>query len=375
MANVILKSLNKVYPNGFHAVHNVNLDIADGEFVVLVGPSGCGKSTTLRMVAGLEDISSGQIYIGDRLVNDVAPGDRDIAMVFQNYALYPHMSVYQNMAFGLKMRRTPKAEIQKRVNEAAAILSIESLLDRRPRELSGGQRQRVALGRAIVREPKVFLFDEPLSNLDAKLRVQMRAEIARLHLRLKTTIIYVTHDQVEAMTLGDRIVLMDRGVIQQVDAPMNIYQRPANQFVASFVGSPAMNFIPGRIENGDFRFAHTNGAQAADFSAEPVAIPLDTPLPPGPATLGIRPEDFLVATDGSSVDPHANRLSLPFTTVVLDVVEHMGHETMAHFTLAGCQHVARLPATVRVQPGHCLPLAIRPGALHLFSTSDGQRLN
>src|SRR6187399_1147527 len=255
MANVLLKHLDKKYPNGFHAVRDVSLDIADGEFMVLVGPSGCGKSTTLRMVAGLEEATRGEIYIGDRLVNDVAPGERDIAMVFQNYALYPHMSVRQNMAFGLKMRRTPKAEIERRVNEAAAILSIESLLDRRPRELSGGQRQRVALGRAIVREPKVFLFDEPLSNLDAKLRVQMRAEIARLHLRLKTTIIYVTHDQVEAMTLGDRIVLMNHGVIQQVDTPMKIYQRPANQFVASFIGSPAMNFIRGEIANGTFQFA------------------------------------------------------------------------------------------------------------------------
>ncbi len=255
MAQVILKHLDKTYPNGYQAVRDVSLEIADGEFIVLVGPSGCGKSTTLRMVAGLEETTGGEIRIGNRLVNDVAPGDRDIAMVFQNYALYPHMSVYQNMAFGLKMRRTPKAEIEKRVREAAAILSIESLLDRRPRELSGGQRQRVALGRAIVREPKVFLFDEPLSNLDAKLRVQMRTEIARLHQRLKTTIIYVTHDQVEAMTLGDRIVLMDRGVIQQIDSPLAIYQRPANQFVASFIGSPAMNFIRGQIEGSVFRFA------------------------------------------------------------------------------------------------------------------------
>jgi multiple sugar transport system ATP-binding protein len=372
MANVVLKNLDKIYPNGFHAVHDVSLDIADGEFVVLVGPSGCGKSTTLRMVAGLEETNSGQIFIGDRLVNDVAPGDRDIAMVFQNYALYPHMSVYQNMAFGLKMRRTPKPEIQKRVNDAAAILSIESLLDRRPRELSGGQRQRVALGRAIVREPKVFLFDEPLSNLDAKLRVQMRAEIARLHLRLKTTIIYVTHDQVEAMTLGDRIVLMDRGVIQQVDSPMNIYQRPANQFVASFIGSPAMNFIPGRIENGGFRFAHTNGAQAANLSAESTTIPLDASAPPGAATLGIRPEDFLIDNETASEPSGSPRR---FATVTLDVVEHMGHETMAHFSLAGSQHVARLPATVRVQPGDHLPLAIRPGALHVFSATDGRRLN
>jgi multiple sugar transport system ATP-binding protein len=265
------------------------------------------------------------------------------------------------MAFGLKMRRTPKAEIQKRVDEAAAILSIETLLDRRPRELSGGQRQRVALGRAIVREPKVFLFDEPLSNLDAKLRVQMRAEIARLHLRLKTTIIYVTHDQVEAMTLGDRIVLMDRGVIQQVDTPMNIYQRPANQFVASFIGSPAMNFVSGNMEGGAFRFAQTNGDQFA-------AIAIGTDIPNGPVTLGVRPEDLIAGDDSSDA-------SRRFATVTLDVVEHMGHETMAHFALAGNNHVARLPATARVQPGDQLPLSIRPGAYHLFADDDGRRLN
>jgi multiple sugar transport system ATP-binding protein len=355
MANVILKHLDKKYPNGFHAVRDVNLVIADGEFIVLVGPSGCGKSTTLRMVAGLEEATGGEIHIGDRLVNDVAPGDRDIAMVFQNYALYPHMSVRQNMEFGLKMRRTPKTEIKKRVEEAAAILSIEQLLDRRPKELSGGQRQRVALGRAIVREPKVFLFDEPLSNLDAKLRVQMRAEIGRLHLRLKTTIIYVTHDQVEAMTLGDRIVLMNAGVIQQVDTPMNIYQRPANQFVASFIGSPAMNFIPGRIENGSFQFAEGGDVKVNG-------------TPNGPATLGVRPEDLLVDGESASSD---RRLA----TVTLDVVEHMGHETMAHFALAGNNHVARLPADARVQPGDRLPLAIRPGAYHLFAAPDGRRLN
>jgi ABC-type sugar transport system ATPase subunit len=361
MANVLLKHLDKKYPNGFHAVHDLSLEIADGEFIVLVGPSGCGKSTTLRMVAGLEEVTGGQIYIGDRLVNDVAPGDRDIAMVFQNYALYPHMSVRQNMAFGLKMRRTPKPEIAKRVREAAAILSIESLLDRRPRELSGGQRQRVALGRAIVREPKVFLFDEPLSNLDAKLRVQMRAEIARLHLRLKTTIIYVTHDQVEAMTLGDRIVLMDRGVIQQVDTPMNIYQRPANQFVASFIGSPAMNFIPGQIDSGVFRFVNTSTNGDASPAA---AINVGATLPSGAAVLGVRPEDLLARDDG-------DRLGM----VTLDVVEHMGHETMAHFQLAGADHVARLAADTRAMPGDRLPLSIRPGAFHIFSANDGRRLN
>ena len=359
MANVVLKHLEKKYPNGFHAVRDLSLEIADGEFMVLVGPSGCGKSTTLRMVAGLEEPTGGEIYIGDRLVNQVAPGDRDIAMVFQSYALYPHMSVYQNMEFGLKMRRTPRAEIDKRVRQAAEILSIESLLDRRPRELSGGQRQRVALGRAIVREPKVFLFDEPLSNLDAKLRVQMRAEIARLHRRLKTTIIYVTHDQVEAMTLGDRIVLLDQGVIQQVDTPMNIYQRPANRFVASFVGSPAMNFIGGEVAGGVFRYAEgANGREAIG------TIHLGGTFPSGPAVLGIRPEDLLARGDGT-----------PLGTVTLDVVEHMGHETIAHFALAGGEHVARLPADAAVEPGDQLPLSMRPGAFHLFAGDDGRRLN
>ena len=389
MANVLLKHLDKMFPNGFHAVRDLSLEIADGEFIVLVGPSGCGKSTTLRMVAGLEEPSAGQIYIADRLVNDVAPGNRDIAMVFQSYALYPHMSVYQNMAFGLKMRRTPRAEIDKRVREAAEILSIESLLDRRPRELSGGQRQRVALGRAIVREPKVFLFDEPLSNLDAKLRVQMRAEIARLHRRLKTTIIYVTHDQVEAMTLGDRIVLMDHGVIQQVDTPMKIYQRPANRFVASFVGSPSMNFIGGEVAGGVFRFAHARNGFVGGVSDADSALPHLRPsaserpptggqsqkpptaeitvgkaIPPGPAVLGIRPEDLLARGDGT-----------PLGTVTLDVVEHMGHETIAHFALAGGEHVARLPADAAVQPGDQLPLSMRPGAFHLFAAADGRRLN
>src|SRR4051812_33002736 len=316
MANVTLKNVDKVYPGGGHVVHRVSLEISDGEFLVLVGPSGCGKSTTLRMIAGLEEVSGGEIYIGDRLVNQLAPADRDIAMVFQNYALYPHMSVYQNMAFGLKMRKTPKVEIQRRVREAAALLSIESLLDRRPRELSGGQRQRVALGRAIVREPKVFLFDEPLSNLDAKLRVQMRAEIARLHQRLKTTVVYVTHDQAEAMTLGNRIVLMERGVIQQVDTPMSIYQRPANQFVASFIGSPAMNFFSGEIEGGVFRL---DGVSHADGTSD---IQLGGGFADGRATLGIRPEHFIAGDEplGSSQ---------PFATVSVDVVEHMGHETIA----------------------------------------------
>jgi multiple sugar transport system ATP-binding protein len=357
VASVALKHLDKKYANGFHAVRDLNLEITDGEFLVLVGPSGCGKSTTLRMIAGLEEPTGGEIYIGDSRVNDVPPGKRDIAMVFQSYALYPHMSVYQNMAFGLKMRRTPRAEIDRRVREVAGILSIDSLLDRRPRELSGGQRQRVALGRAIVREPKVFLFDEPLSNLDAKLRVQTRAEIARLHRRIATTIIYVTHDQMEAMTLGNRIVLMDHGEVQQIDTPLNIYQRPANRFVASFIGSPAMNFIQGKVSDGVFRFDHgANGAATGAVNVENV--------PNGAAVLGVRPEDVVPRGEGPALG-----------TVVLDVVEHMGHETIAHFALAGGEHMVRLSAGTAVAPGDRLPIAIRPGAFHIFTADDGRRLN
>jgi multiple sugar transport system ATP-binding protein len=353
MANVALKHLGKIYPNGFEAVRDFNLDIADGEFVVLVGPSGCGKSTVLRMLAGLEEVTDGEIHIDHRLANSVAPGDRDIAMVFQNYALYPHMTVYDNMAFGLKVRRTPKAEIKRRVGESAAILSIEPLLNRYPRELSGGQRQRVALGRAIVREPKVFLFDEPLSNLDAKLRVQMRAEIARLHQRLAATIVYVTHDQVEAMTLGQRIVLMNQGVIQQIGAPMQIYREPRNRFVGSFIGSPPMNLIAGVVQGGVFRW---EGGGSFDVGSS---------IPDGPATLGVRPEDLV---------PSSNGISL--ASVALEVVEHLGHETIVHFQLAGGHHVARLPADADVQPSKHLSLSIRPNAYHLFAEGDqGRRLN
>ncbi|MEX0642759.1 MAG: sn-glycerol-3-phosphate ABC transporter ATP-binding protein UgpC [Pirellulales bacterium] len=360
MASVLLKHLGKTYPNGTRAVDDFNLEIADGELVVLVGPSGCGKSTTLRMIAGLEEATCGEIYIGDRIVNRVVPRDRDIAMVFQNYALYPHLSVRANLAFGLKMRRTPRVEIERRVKEAAAILSIECLLDRLPRELSGGQRQRVALGRAIVREPKVFLFDEPLSNLDAKLRLQMRAEIRRLHQRLKATVIYVTHDQAEAMTLGDRIVLMDYGMIQQVDTPMNIYSRPANRFAASFIGNPAMNFIPGEVKDGVFRLAASN----SDGIPTGPGVEVGRTIPDGPAFLGIRPED--VSLQGNGV---------PFGTVSLDIVERMGHETIAHCILAGAEQIARLSADATVQPGDQLQFSILPSACQLFSATDGRRLN
>ncbi|MFM9023873.1 MAG: ABC transporter ATP-binding protein [Planctomycetaceae bacterium] len=356
MATVALRRVEKRYPNGHHAVRDVSIDIADGEFLVLVGPSGCGKSTTLRMVAGLEEITGGEIAIDGRVVNDLEPGDRDIAMVFQNYALYPHMTVAENMAFGLTIRRVPRAEIERRVKEAAEVLAIGPLLGRRPRELSGGQRQRVALGRAIVREPKVFLFDEPLSNLDAKLRVQTRAEIARLHRRLASTGVYVTHDQVEAMTLGDRIAVMNHGVVQQIAPPLEIYRRPANRFVAAFVGSPAMNFFTGRIAGGVFEAA--NGGR----------LPLGSMhAPDGPAVLGVRPEDFVVtAADGGEPG---------FLRVVLDVVEHMGPETMAHFRLGEEDHVVRLDASSRAAPGDRVTVTARPEGIHLFAADEaGRRL-
>ena len=259
MASLSLKNVCKVYPNGFEAVKDFNLEIADQEFIIFVGPSGCGKSTTLRMIAGLEDISSGELKIGDRVVNDVEPKDRDIAMVFQNYALYPHMSVYDNMAFGLKLRKVPKDQIDKMVKEAAKILDLTPLLDRKPKALSGGQRQRVAMGRAIVRNPKVFLMDEPLSNLDAKLRVQMRIEISKLHDKLGATMIYVTHDQTEAMTLGTRIVVMKDGVVQQIDTPQNLYNKPCNLFVAGFIGSPQMNFVDAKISKSGNEVVATLG--------------------------------------------------------------------------------------------------------------------
>jgi multiple sugar transport system ATP-binding protein len=359
MASVTLRNLDKKFPNGSHAVRDLSLEVRDGEFVVIVGPSGCGKSTTLRMIAGLEEPTAGEIYIGNGLVNQVPPGARDVAMVFQSFVLYPHMSVYENMAFGLRRRGAHRGEIDKRIRAAAQVLSIESLLERRPGELSGGERQRVALGRAIVREPKVFLFDEPLSNLDAKLRVQMRGEIARLHQRLTTTVIYVTHDQAEALTLGERIVILDQGVIQQIDTPMSIYHRPANRFVASFIGSPAMNLLPGTMQAGVFRFD-----EGSNGEAPPPAIEIADAVPDGAAILGIRPEDLIPGGDGASLG-----------MVVLEIVEQMGHETIAHFSLTGNSHVARLPANAAVQPGDRLPLAIRPGAVHVFSAQDGRRLN
>jgi multiple sugar transport system ATP-binding protein len=355
MAQVLMKDLNKKYDE-VHAVKDVNLHIRDKEFVVLVGPSGCGKSTTLRMVAGLEEITSGEISIGDRVVNDLPPKDRDIAMVFQNYALYPHMSVYDNMAFGLKMRKFPKAEIEKRVRDAAEILGIQELLKRKPRQLSGGQRQRVAVGRAIVRHPQVFLFDEPLSNLDAKLRVQMRVELKRLHDRLETTAIYVTHDQVEAMTLGDRVVVMKDGWIQQVGEPLELYGKPANRFVAGFIGSPAMNFAEVTVNEA-------NGALWGESPGFRIRVP-------GPrverlraykgqkVTLGTRPEDLHPAT---AADPADSTFE-----ATVDVVEPLGSEILLDVKAGGHTIVARVDPTVRVKVHEQVRLALDAERLHFF---------
>ena len=351
MASVELEHIRKVYDNGHQAVHDASLLIEDGEFVVLVGPSGCGKSTTLRMIAGLESISSGTMSIGDRVVNDVPPKDRDIAMVFQNYALYPHMDVFDNMAFGLKLRKYPKQEIQDRVEEAARVLGLDSVLDRKPKELSGGQRQRVALGRAIVRKPSVFLFDEPLSNLDAKLRVQTRTEISKLHSDLGATMVYVTHDQVEAMTMGDRIVVLDGGYIQQVAPPLELYNRPANTFVASFIGSPAMNLIEGTASEGTFT------SSAGDLRVTGVSADVS-----GAVTLGIRPEDLYTSAES----PDDRTLSDPVPGT-LEVLEPMGNEIFAYVRVApGSQVVARLEPQSLGAPGEPIGLRLDLGKVHLF---------
>ncbi|MCL2717424.1 MAG: sn-glycerol-3-phosphate ABC transporter ATP-binding protein UgpC [Lachnospiraceae bacterium] len=365
MASLSLKNITKVYPNGFEAVKDFNLEIADQEFIIFVGPSGCGKSTTLRMIAGLEDISAGELRIGDRLVNDVEPKDRDIAMVFQNYALYPHMSVYDNMAFGLKLRKVPKDEIDKMVKEAAKILELTPLLDRKPKALSGGQRQRVAMGRAIVRNPKVFLMDEPLSNLDAKLRVQMRIEIAKLHQRLGTTIIYVTHDQTEAMTLGTRIVVMKDGLVQQVDSPRNLYEKPNNLFVAGFMGSPQMNFLDGVIK----------------IAGEDAAIEVagkSIPLPPAKAkklidgnyngktvTFGIRPEDV----DDSEMFIETAKCVFEST---VKVYELLGSEVFLYFDLEEFPITARVDPRTTARPGDTVKFAFDIEKIHIFDKETEQ---
>lgn len=347
MAEVKLIEVSKVYDGKVLAVDKANIDVEDREFVVLVGPSGCGKSTTLRMIAGLEDITSGELYIDGKLVNDVPPKDRDIAMVFQNYALYPHMTVYENMAFGLKIRKFPKEEIDQRVKEAAKILDIEELLDRKPKALSGGQRQRVAVGRAIVRKPKVFLFDEPLSNLDAKLRVQMRAEISSLHNKLKATIVYVTHDQVEALTMADKIVVMKLGVIQQIGAPLELYNDPKNKFVAGFIGSPPMNFMEVEIVKKD------DGLYADEGSFSLKLLPSQNKKLAAHAgkrvTMGIRPEDITFA-----------ETQIPGQTIngVVTVVEPLGAETHVFISSGRNQFVGKLEPTINLkveQPASFLP--------------------
>ena len=369
MAGLTLKGIYKKYPGNVVAVSDVNLEIRDKEFIILVGPSGCGKSTTLRMIAGLEEISEGELYIGDRLVNDIAPKDRDIAMVFQNYALYPHMTVFENMAFGLKLRKVPKDEIERKVNEAAKILDLSHLLDRKPKAMSGGQRQRVALGRAIVRSPKVFLLDEPLSNLDAKLRAQMRTEISKLHKKLGTTFIYVTHDQTEAMTMGDRIVVMKDGFVQQIDTPQNLYERPVNKFVAGFLGSPQMNFIDAVLKEEYGQYVVEFGSRDTKMSSAvryQIAIPESKVTPElanyvgKEVTLGIRPE---------SVHDEEMYLSNATTGIIdcyVEITEMMGAETYLYLTCEGIPLTARVSPRSTAKPQDEIKVAIDPNKIHLF---------
>lgn len=365
MSKVALSNVKKVYPGGFAAVKGVNLDIADGEFVVLVGPSGCGKSTTLRMIAGLEDVSEGSISIGQRVVNDVAPADRDIAMVFQNYALYPHMTVERNMGFALKMRGLDKAQIRQRVEHAARTLGIADLLDRKPKQLSGGQRQRVALGRAIVREPKAFLFDEPLSNLDAKLRVTTRGEIKALQQRLKTTTVYVTHDQEEAMTLGDRIVVMAQGLIQQIGPPLEVYRRPVNRFVAGFIGSPPMNFLAGTLSRNGSRIVFTEKGAAGAGATIELPARFENSLAGWigkEVVLGFRPQALRDRVDGAEVRP---------IDVQADVIEPLGdHLDVIGRTSGGSRLVARLPARAQVAPGSTARLGVDADEAHVFEPGE-----
>ncbi|NUN97385.1 MAG: sn-glycerol-3-phosphate ABC transporter ATP-binding protein UgpC [Candidatus Omnitrophica bacterium] len=359
MAEVSFKGVKKIFPGGIVAVEEFNLEVHDKEFLILVGPSGCGKSTSLRMVAGLEEITDGEISIGGKVVNDVPPKDRDIAMVFQNYALYPHMTVYKNMAFGLKLRKYPKAEIDKRVQEAAQILGIPDLLDRKPKALSGGQRQRVAVGRAIVRKPKVFLFDEPLSNLDAKLRVQMRTEISKLHNRLETTMIYVTHDQLEAMTMGDRIVVMKDGRIMQVDDPITLYDHPKNLFVAGFIGSPPMNFIPGRL---------TSEGGAVFFGDGHIRVQLDERLLNGQVQsfmnrnviFGIRPEDINDTQEVREIRPNTS------VKAKVEVIEPVGSESIWYLSAGPATFIAKVNSHVRAEVNREKEIVFNVAKAHLF---------
>lgn len=365
MAELRLDGIYKVYDNNVTAVEDFNLHVKDKEFIVFVGPSGCGKSTTLRMIAGLEEITEGDFYIDDKRVNDVAPKDRDIAMVFQNYALYPHMTVYDNMAFGLKLRKMPKPDIDKRVQEAAKILGLENFLDRKPKALSGGQRQRVALGRAIVRDAKVFLMDEPLSNLDAKLRVQMRAEIAKLHQRLQTTTIYVTHDQTEAMTMASRIVVMKDGIIQQLGTPKEVYENPDNIFVGGFMGSPAMNFFNAKLEADGLLIENELKVSVPEGKMKMLR---DQGYVGKEVVFGIRPEDihdepaFIEASKGSKIN------------VRIDVAELTGAETMLYAQIGGKDFISRIDARTVVEPGQNLDLAFDMNKVHFFDVTTEKRI-
>ncbi|APV51736.1 sn-glycerol-3-phosphate ABC transporter ATP-binding protein UgpC [Betaproteobacteria bacterium GR16-43] len=354
MADIKLSGVRKTYANKVQVIHGVDVAIADGEFIVIVGPSGCGKSTLLRMIAGLEPITEGEIAIGGKRVNNVEPKDRNIAMVFQNYALYPHMTVYDNMAYGLRIRSLSKADIETRVQRAAKILELGPLLQRKPRELSGGQRQRVAMGRAIVREPAAFLFDEPLSNLDAKLRVQMRLEIQKLHRELRTTSIFVTHDQVEAMTLADRMIVMNAGVVEQIGRPIEVYENPASLFVAGFIGSPAMNFIPGQRSGDDVEVG------------EGVRVPLPAELraaAPQAITVGVRPEHFVASGGGG-----------PVFKLKVDTVEALGADSMLHCAFGGASLVVRVDGHATPEPGSPVPVSAMAGKLYFFDSTSGRRL-
>ncbi len=366
MAKVTLKNISKVFPGEVQAVTDVNLEVADREFLVLVGPSGCGKSTTLRMVAGLEEITEGEIYIGDTLVNDIPPKDRDIAMVFQNYALYPHMSVYNNMAFGLRLRKFASPEIERRVNEAVSMLGIKDLLHRKPKELSGGQRQRVAVGRAIVRKPKVFLFDEPLSNLDTKLRVQMRAELSKLHAKLESTMIYVTHDQTEAMTMGDRIVVLKDGFVQQVAIPLNLYEKPSNRFVAGFIGSPPMNFVDGKLAKKDSHVYFDGGrfeVRVVDEAVQKLDDYIDQEV-----TLGIRPEDIY---DRLFVGQSAPENTIKAT---VEVVEPMGSEVFLYLNTGLNTLTARVDVHSQASVGQELEFVFDMDKAHFFDKDSEEAI-
>ena len=365
MADVVLKDISKSYDGKVNVVDCVNFEVKDKEFVVLVGPSGCGKSTTLRMIAGLEEISNGELEIDGKMINEVPPKDRDIAMVFQNYALYPHMTVFENMAFGLKIRKFSKDEIKQRVNEASNILGLDDLLQRKPKQLSGGQRQRVALGRAIVRKPKVFLFDEPLSNLDAKLRVQMRTEISKLHKKLEATMIYVTHDQTEAMTMGDRIVVMKDGLLNQIDSPINLYNKPVNKFVAGFIGSPSMNFIEGTFsDHPDNKFVSINGEltiQNDNMDSKELDSFVGKTI-----VAGIRPEDIYIQ-QSDLINPTSIK-------VKLDLVEQMGNEALAYFQIEGNQFIARFPASFSAALDSDILIYLDVSKIHYFDKTSGQNI-